>query len=229
MKVRNGRRACHPTEILYFTLVELLVIITIIMILAGMLLPALKSAREKTRRINCAGNMRQIGICWNMYVQENNDYFVPYYYPGVGYWFNNLSAIAGYNAGALSAKAPLQPKRTVFCCPANNLLCMGTTPYYYAVGYALNMESGYKSSTWVIAVPRLPRVNAPSTKIVVGDAGKTELDSYPTIYNYIHYNGTVARIGYDVHYPHANMLFVDGHVSPQTFSQLNWDQFRFDR
>jgi prepilin-type N-terminal cleavage/methylation domain-containing protein len=60
-----------------FTLIELLVVIAIIAILAAMLLPALAKAKEAGKRISCLGNLRQISLSSQMYVDDFHGYYPP--------------------------------------------------------------------------------------------------------------------------------------------------------
>jgi prepilin-type N-terminal cleavage/methylation domain-containing protein len=61
-----------------FTLIQLLVVIAIIAILAGLLLPALSRAKLKAIEVNCLSNQHQLAIALVSYAADHSDYIVPY-------------------------------------------------------------------------------------------------------------------------------------------------------
>jgi prepilin-type N-terminal cleavage/methylation domain-containing protein/prepilin-type processing-associated H-X9-DG protein len=59
-----------------FTLLELLMVIAIIAVLAGLLLPALSKAKERAHRVTCLSNQKQLGIAWELYAGDANNRLV---------------------------------------------------------------------------------------------------------------------------------------------------------
>jgi prepilin-type N-terminal cleavage/methylation domain-containing protein/prepilin-type processing-associated H-X9-DG protein len=59
-----------------FTLIELLVVIAVIAILMAVLMPALSRAREQGKRAVCQNNVKQFGLCWVLYADENDQMLV---------------------------------------------------------------------------------------------------------------------------------------------------------
>ena len=103
-----------------FTLIELLVVIAIIAILAAMLLPALAKAKDKAKMIRCTSNEKQIGLAYQMYAQDN-DNFLPV--AGLDYngnvspvgWFLQISP---YVARGTTNAANLSATNSVVACPS---------------------------------------------------------------------------------------------------------------
>jgi prepilin-type N-terminal cleavage/methylation domain-containing protein/prepilin-type processing-associated H-X9-DG protein len=70
----NSPRQSPPRDRLQaFTLVELLIVIAIIAILAGMLLPALTRAKREALTTSCRNNQRQLNLCLQLYATDHND------------------------------------------------------------------------------------------------------------------------------------------------------------
>ncbi len=225
-----------PSKTRAFTLIELLVVIAIIAILAAMLLPALSKAKQKSARIACLNNLKQISVLFFMYTDDNNDTFPAHIsadYNPSNFWAN---AIVG------SATLPMQYQGT-FHCPSLNAPETANGLVFKWEFNALNIGYGYNAFFLGLApkpaqtlyglstAPWFKRANIlrPSECILVGDSLKK---------NYADLNGAYSmnlwwpnagmrrgdgNEGVDIfrHAPYGNVIFCDGHAEPRRDVQIN--------
>ena len=89
-----------------FTLVELLVVISIIALLLAILMPALRKVRAQAQVVVCQSNLRQWGVIWTMYLDDNN-----------GYYPRGVGVPAADNGHWMSAVRRYYVDPKIRCCP----------------------------------------------------------------------------------------------------------------
>jgi prepilin-type N-terminal cleavage/methylation domain-containing protein len=189
-----------------FTLVELLVVIGIVTVLAAMLLPGLARTKEKSRTGRCLGNLRQWGIAFRMYADDNED-FLPRRGQGVQVlfqidrgedWFNALPPYFGllpYQQLVAGNNKPAARAQSVFICPT--AIDPGAN---YFLPYGMNMNL----STWFLPMAtRFSEVLQPASVVAMADAPGSYASTFPSTRPY----SVVGR-----HSGRVSVLFLEGQV-----------------
>ncbi|MHB1158437.1 MAG: type II secretion system protein, partial [Phycisphaerales bacterium] len=125
------RSLCHPRPLHGFTLVELLVVVSIIALLIAILLPSLNKARESSKSLACLSHEHQIGLGLTGYQTDNSGYY-PRIYGGGGTaadtWLYAIWTYVGYSSQSYTSSHGVQmwsvrtDANDVFFCPVTRVL-----------------------------------------------------------------------------------------------------------
>jgi prepilin-type N-terminal cleavage/methylation domain-containing protein/prepilin-type processing-associated H-X9-DG protein len=227
----DRREATQTLKCSGFTLIELLVVIGIVAILAAILLPALRRAKDQANSSACKNHLHQMGLALRMYVDDNLSRYPTF--AGVdtpdGFPTNRNSRWWAL----LEPYYPLRWTNTEYHCPSYKGVISETSdfgnPYSMAYGsYTYNM------GWWVLGLSGLAesKVAAPSQCIAVTDSRSGFIAGpYSRPFRGCDFNDWLISLsrnaarsaGYQQPTQHGvnfNVLFCDGHVSPFRIPEL---------
>ena len=176
-----------------FTILELLIVVSVIAILAGMMLPALNKAKQTAGKLSCVNNLKSIGTAQAMYSGDYADWIVPMRASShpYGVWYCRLTGVKEISGNPDMPGVPpygvryfmysdKRAKLSTFRCPGAKY---GIEQYKYT-HFTLNaILAGSFGSSYLLA-HKSGNVKSPSVTIFAGDAANAGGTSGENIYRF---------------------------------------------
>ncbi|MHC5082581.1 MAG: type II secretion system protein [Planctomycetota bacterium] len=203
-----------------FTLIEILVVISVIALLLGILVPTLSSAKESARRTVCLSNVRQLDIALKLYIDDHDDRIPPRDYDGGSVWVVRLE--------------PYYQNRKLLRCPTDrgevdrSYLMNGFIDYFAVHSFNGDWDEffgAYKTGGFEgMKVSNIPQ---PAETIALGEKrvdsdGDAYMDIWPAQYGSDHLTKVAHGkhgLGRNVRSGGSNYSFVDGSVRLLKYGQ----------
>ena len=193
-----------------FTLVELLVVISIVAVLISLLLPALDKARSHARAIACMANAKQLQLAHTGYMSDNRQFTIPSvtYQPTVTFWNQNITEYTNQ-----SKKVLVCPER-----PNQGITALGQHDSGYGWNfYWLTHRGIMPAMYWPTA--NMDQIRNPADTLSLGDSLDGGINQY---------------VIYPINYPpglrhdsRAVFAYMDGHagmlVAQEVNNSAHWD------
>ena len=203
-----------------FTLIELLTVIAIIAILAAFLLPALSKARGRARSISCLGNLRQIGIIFGNYTDENDSFYPPH-----DEWWVNISSYVSdsnvFNCPTATGSDCDQVVSNAVAGTNTKSLEYGLNEFHRDGDPSDYGVKGTGPSPGNKAYPPLKIVSIPNL-IIIGDSRGHEKDHQHSSWMTDNGDHNGKHAVSNRHFNGANILFSDGSARWLTEEQINY-------
>lgn len=201
-----------------FTLVELLIVIVVIVILISMLLPVLKTVREKGKGITCLNNQKQLGLQFFSYAGDYNEFFPPFYIPfdssSNTHWPSIILRNNSHNIGGIFICPSKSYNTDFFRARAKSISESNPSspsfkyPHY---GYNRGLTNSIGDALYAVMLNKIKKT---STTILLADdyaLGSVERGYY-ILLQYYQETGSYGLLD-ALHENNVNVLWTDGHAS----------------